>query len=209
MRFELIVAILTGSLLSAANAAPVRYTYFGPSFNVKAAPADLANTLTGITGYLVLPNAIDANVRYDSGLNGDPLYFEFSDGRTTVTPTTVLGWAFSLSTDANGEIESWAFQIGNGAAAIGTYAFKFMRSDPASGPHNEDLTEYCKDSTPLCSGPWAAVAAPELTGFVPGTWTVTPVPVPAAVWLLGSALAGLAVLRRRVAGVRRSILGTQ
>ncbi|TDJ43959.1 MAG: hypothetical protein E2O50_03875 [Gammaproteobacteria bacterium] len=55
-----------------------------------------------------------------------------------------------------------------------------------------------EDPPPLsCVGPEYVALPPMASSSIYGAWTATVVPIPAVIWLFGSALAGLGWLRRK------------
>lgn len=151
--------------------------------------------------------------------------WSISDGANSQDAST--GWTLtnlSVQTDANGQIDRWSFEARNPALGgiVGEVAdlqegdhVRIASTINLSGILTTDTTGYCAGvgsvSDPAGTGQqvWActekvAFADYSLTnpmGPQPG-WTVSAVPLPGAVWLFLSALAGLAALRTRRVGFR-------
>jgi hypothetical protein len=110
--------------------------------------------------------------------------FEFTDGSgLTINQDTVgASSRFGISTDASGDIVTWL--VGGYANSAQTQMQTNWHTTIGFNP-GADFSE----TSSSFAGDY---------GFIfdnPGTWTSTSVPVPAAVWLFGSGLAGLAGIR--------------
>jgi hypothetical protein len=121
-----------------------------------------------------------------AGLSGNELTWNQDAGNIGLARTN--GEAFSLDAVDFG---SWG--PGNDLAVVGYLA--------AGGTLQFDLVSGAEPSTVNFSQAWAGLASVEFIAVnVPGLLdniVVNSVPIPAAVWLFGSALAGLGWLRRK------------
>lgn len=162
LRTILCLVILLVALVRPAQATPMLYTYTGQDFTNFAGDArpqawanlsgwfTLTDPLSPLLGSAVIPAAVV------------PLDFSFTDGWSTLTPTTIdrhYQYKFALSTDPAGLIQSWMFSL---------YAVDHQRAFISDGRANGT------DQTVLPS-PIQTQAA--MTVDSPGVWTATDVPV--------------------------------
>ena len=138
----------------------------------------------------------------------DLVSFSFFDGIDTITGAPgdggnyELGY-FVLDVNASGEIEYWAISVQHHTAGESSTFVQYMSTGhgPETYPFNSLSTVQPGDYTEKWeSGPgrsaettWGGPDSPQ------GTWAATVVPIPAAAWLFGSALAGLGCIRRKQA----------
>lgn len=201
-------AMLFGLTTLPSEAATVRLSYGGGAlscdyaYSFETGPQDCppGQTLPGLTAELVIDTALLPGgslaglellaFNFENGDDEAPAYLlsaelvapvYWGDRRTLVSYGSETGWtnpgAFQLIFDADGQ--------------IGTFAMAFF---------NEYGAEASSMSESL-SGPLAFAPDPfgEVFSFysgTPGTWTVTPVPVPAGLALAASVFASLALLSR-------------
>jgi hypothetical protein len=153
-----------------------------------------------------------ARSRYSSQLyNSDNrlLSYTFSDGVNTIYKTGdemdyqwdssawELSW-FHVNTDENGDILYWGLEAEYFDCGMSiTFCFSV---DSSWGPDPVDWDEmnfgdHASYYRNLDSGEFSRGA--NVTDPTLGTWSSTVVPIPAAVWLFGSALAGLGWMRRK------------
>ncbi|MDP2325253.1 MAG: VPLPA-CTERM sorting domain-containing protein [Gammaproteobacteria bacterium] len=166
-----------------------------PPYLVAAMPA----AVTNITATFTIANAVSPGV---PGAYYQPLSFTLSDGATTFVNSAPPDYyyIFWLQADSLGSIESWSVFIEDvefGGDAVGR--LKRMYTQGELGFSYEDTTQYCANVETQYTG--ACLATPSRNAFNrPGVWSVSPVPVPAAAWLFGSALGLIGVMRRKVSG---------
>ena len=134
-----------------------------------------------------------------------PTYFSsfdwsISDGTITLDASNTTSVAFSLGTDAGGAITSWFFfATSDPLVAFGeTYHQIASSFDAIPVQPDRDLgnTANCIE---FSSSSGACSNDNRITYFAdtPGTWSVSPVPLPGAAWLFGGALLALGAWRRR------------
>jgi hypothetical protein len=183
--------------IGTANGAPFLYHFEGAPLNPLAsgAPPDaivaMPTGVTHITADLVLSGPITPG----TGSFVTPLTFSMSDGATIVDNTTAgYDSQFYLEAGVSGAIVSWGIRVDDALSGV-NYSGQLIRMYSLWGDSHEDQTGYCFGSTDPFSGRCLAVVV-RTNFYSPGSWTVSPVPVPATVWLLGSALGVLGALGR-------------
>ena len=188
---------------SISQAAVIRYHYQGTPFD--DVDVDLPG-VTEISGYFDVDEGLPANLFLQTIAVEN---FLFTDGSTTVAPGQGLSM-FSFSTDANGAITEWDVALRN--EQIDDFIVMGVASSPGLlvGPPSSfpppwySVAYYEAFPTPpngggteLCNGA-PCVPPPRIaSGVSPGSWSVAVVPIPAPVWLLGSAIGLLFSMERR------------
>lgn len=207
LRTALFFAAFAGlGLASTSEAATVTYTYIGNNFtNFTDNPSmpGAYDSSMRISGFVTLNAPLAANLVASTADADDVIPsavdFSFSDGRQTFDATdfgTIGAAAISFSTDAFGSITGWIVQFDRRATAsvIGDIAGGF---GSGSASFDAGILGICA-SQPTC------VNFPS-DGFsvaTPGSWSVSnsdpaPVPLPAGLPLLLTAITGVGVLARR------------
>lgn len=199
MKLSLLGAVCVCLCAFSVNAS-VTYSYSGNNF------VDISDSSLLLGAYST-SDALSVSFTVDSLLSGvtatiTPESFVITDGRTTFTDADVLySTQFSIWTDAAGEITNWDIIINeyNGFASVplDEQGSKMRTVSLDSSGSFQDigfLFECTIGTTTSCSGGQQDNAS---VNGNPGTWTVSTVPIPAAVWLFGSGLLGLVGLARR------------
>ncbi len=172
-----------------AQAAPITYTYTGNTL-VTLGTNDPRTYV--ITVSLTFSAALASSLPY-----GDvsPINYAISDGWATITETTPnYDFLIRVSTDATGAINKWNILT---QAPFADNTQNHISTQETSGVCCSNLISdfsfYCFTVTEpnSCAGRGGHLLNS------PGTWSARVVPVPAALWLLGSALGVLGVMRRR------------
>ncbi|MGI9342496.1 MAG: hypothetical protein ACR2QV_06570 [Gammaproteobacteria bacterium] len=205
-----LLCLSIGLIGAPAQAALMKYSYSGTDFSTNTAPyTNFSNVaipcdptgagpcaITNITAEIVIED-LGANKAFGTIA---PVSWSISDGNATITSLDA-GWNFpnplQVSTDGAGVIDSWNFVVWSDTIGqVLTGELQQMRTRDFSG-FVDDQTGYCQSNDGNdCT--FSGLARVET--FAPnhvGSWTVSPVPVPAAAWLFGSALGLLGWLRRR------------
>jgi hypothetical protein len=209
MRSILIAAVF---IISGTAQAAVVYTYTGNTYdsvsniNYYSPPApapDPYDTSMRVTGTLIMPEEFVFG--YNFPIQGDEISFSFSDGVNTLTnENSTLTFIDDFIVDAEGDLIRWGIQIvhfefaSNGSAKISQSIRTLFSpySDINNLPIDRANNFECKQFDGYaCYAPYERSAT---IGSSPGTWVKSSVvPIPAAVWLFGSALAGLGWMRRK------------
>jgi hypothetical protein len=204
-----LLCLSIGLIGAPAQAALLKYSYTGIDFATNTAPYTNTSNVTipcdpTGAGLCAITNITAEIVIEDLGANKAfgtiaPASWSISDGNETITSLDA-GWNFpdplQVSTDGTGVIDSWNFFVWSDTISeASTGELQQLRTQDFSGLVR-DTTGYCQsDNGTNCT--FTGVAYVET--FAPnhvGAWTVSAVPVPAAVWLFGSALGLLGWMRR-------------
>jgi hypothetical protein len=206
MKKILALAVL---MSSPAVWAATAYEYAGNNYltvYTSSSPADKFYTSMDVSGVFVIDDAIIDSYRLD--VSDELLSFSFSDGVTTYTEQTSEVSAFIVSTDVSGDITDWwivlkngidgDWQLGEEYHVLTTQTFTYA----SSTVKDVGETYTCIDYQGGFAGMGGECTNNDLDAGsnrnVPGTWAQSSVvPIPAAVWLFGSALAGLGWMRRK------------
>ncbi len=180
------LALVCLTLSLTANAATV-YTYTGLEFTSVTGDFDTSDF---ITATLNLDDALAANLTDVDLTTLAGFSLTMSAGHISIANTgsgVTLSEA-EVTTDALGNIVEWGLLL---RVAVGATQESNILTRHFPG-YNSDLV---KDSLTIGAPRGSELGRGNVTPA--GTWAVATVPVPAAAWLLGSALIGLAGLKRR------------
>lgn len=194
---------------STTYAAPVIYAYEGKPFDGNIfdedPPSGSYTSSMRLSGTLVLSGPL---IPSDSPqrIIDDVVAYSFSDGRNTLTQdNSVLFEPSSVRVNDAGLFDAWDIQIGSGTSIFDPCPQDDLVEDTryvcmsafgnVESNNGADRAETYECSAPGCRNLGFDVAESNLVGT--GTWTI--VPIPAAVWLFGSALGLLGWLRRKQA----------
>ena len=190
-----------------ANASYV-YSYTGNNFNSFSSTSAWDASMS-VSGTFELPNALGSNL---VGSQITPASFSFTDGVNTITDADMAGnpqlynVEFSFHTDSNGDITSWSIYLDLGPVGtpfypdtLGNIGDNLVRIHTTGGLF---ATAWDIGTVFTCTSinPDSSCATDAEYGditFSPGTWTVSSVPIPSAVWLFGSGILGLVGVSRR------------
>lgn len=215
LRFLLPLAALAGGIATTAHAASVSY-YLNQS-NENAALPDGNNyavvtiddntagsitftvaALPALTGLAPLSNFGIQEFAFNvSAANA------IADSGTVVGQWTLpAGWDGNVPTPPNNEDGFGAFEVavaGTGSTRQDPLVFSLNGTGLTIGDFAELSTGNPAQGGVFFAAHIAGFTAPDTPSNVTSAWFggSTPVPVPAAVWLLGSALAGMGVIGRR------------
>jgi hypothetical protein len=166
------------------------YTYTGTPFNVGTPEGATHITFTFDTHQLLAPNSLYNVTASNSVTTGA---WTMSDGTQSAGNSCIactLGQS-QVVTDASGQINDWLLQLvipnGHGASwewNTGANSPNFSPQFSFNGAPVSDLRINFADN--------AEAGASQV-----GTWSVAPVPLPAAAWLLLSGLGGFGAFARR------------
>ncbi len=187
------VAII--ALFSSGSArASVIYDYVGNNFVSAFSPITTSDQITGFVEFATAPTSGETD-------KSDVSAFSFTAGPLTIDNTTDLNSGFSFNFDSSLNVVNWnAAVIGLG----GSIADPRFRICNASGSQIILSIFLACDTTTLLDEVVFSVGGGSFGGgsnSSPGVWTPSPVPLPAALPLFLSALAGLGLMgwRRRTA----------
>lgn len=194
-------------LASMSEAATVTYTYTGNNFtnftpDTPLVPGSYDSSMR-ISGFVTLnaplaPNLVASTSDADNVI-ASAVDFSFNDGRQTFDTADfgLVGAAvISFSTDALGTITGWKVQFDRRASATNL-------GDIAGG-FGSDSSSFDAGTLGICASQPTCTNFPSEGFFVstPGFWTVskdglTPVPLPAGLPLILTAMAGFGVVAKR------------
>ncbi len=202
INYPAVIAVMLACIaLPRFAAASVVYTYTGnpyDRFETEGVPPSNPYDLSmSVSAYFVLDEPVGPN-RPVGPNYFDSYSWSISDGSITLDSSNTQSVAFSLGTDASGEITSWYFFANSDPRVSFGDTYHLIASDFEGGPTpaNRDLgnTANCIEfsSVGICSN------NNRITAFAdtPGTWSVSPVPLPGAAWLFGTALLALGAWRQ-------------
>jgi len=197
-----LLGILCACLLSLAitpAVGSVVYTYTGNVFSTFSDPTSYDNT-KAITGTVEFAAPLGANNPYSPA--DTPISFSFSDGINTLTESNTTSGSginsvatFNLQTDASGNIIIWDIELFTGWSTLDSGGTS-VRIASVGGvfPSDSDIGDMRLCTSPNCVTQDSDFGRNDLAA---GTWTMSAVPVPAAVWLFGSGLLGLIGIAKR------------
>ena len=200
-KYVLHTALLTVFTMS-ANASVV-YNYSGNPFTIFVDDggqdySNFYNSATSLSISIELANELGTSL---TNQNVNPVSYSFSDGVKIITDTSGAAFVnngFQFTTDSSGNIIGWdvflQWSLDFGGPTEETF---YMRTHTLSfGPEDRTDEDYCVSSDPF----FGCDSFSTVSAYVPdnpGSWSVSAVPIPAAVWLFGSGLLGLVGMARR------------
>ncbi|MEW8383994.1 MAG: hypothetical protein AB2705_22310 [Candidatus Thiodiazotropha sp.] len=149
---------------------------------------------------------LGADTEYYSRREGIPVDLVATNSRYTLSTSNIFisddssipSSNFVVGTDSEGNIDYWGFSLFDENGATSSYINDFGRTMSFSSAGVGYSGAYIRtcinvNSSGICT--WADQDSILAQGI--GTWTVSPVPIPAAAWLFGSGLLGLVGLNYR------------
>jgi hypothetical protein len=212
-KLKLLVSLTCAVLLGAApsRASTTTYSYTGPNYNGIEGSGILGfppyTTSMNVTGsFTVAAPLINLS---DQDITSSILSFSFFDGINTITSNNATSYAFTVSTDAFGNLTAWDIGANIGSLAspldveqgISTH---FVTLHSPAG--DEGFVAICAFSP--CTPGSDIVADVGSAVFnnpsqIPGIWTETP--LPAALPLFATGIGGLGLLGWRRKGKARAV----
>jgi hypothetical protein len=202
-----VVSTLLFIMTASANASYI-YRYTGNNFDGFSSTSAWDASM-GVSGMFELPNALGSNL---AGSQILPTSFSFTDGMHTITSADMAGdpqlynVEFSFHTDSYGDITYWSIYLDFGPVGtpfypgtLGNIGDSLVRIHTTGGLF---ATAWDIGAVFTCTAinPDSSCATDMEYGditFSPGTWAVSTVPVPSAVWLFGSGILGLIGFSRK------------
>lgn len=191
-------------ILPSAASASVIYSYTGNPYTsfggTETVEPQAYDTSMFVSGFFEIENPLAPNMTDADDFRGlVPLNASFSDGVTTIDYADATLIFLSFNTNAAGEISNWSIEF-DSAIDVGpgeTFhrIFSAFMSDPTRGNADLGRTHYCREFNSL--GNCRPSDYHEAFSEVPGTWTVSEVPLPAGLWLFASGIMLLAGLGKK------------
>jgi len=176
------------------SVASVVYTYTGNLFDTVDNSGAFYDTTMSVTGTVQLASELGTNL---NGQSVSPLSFSFKDGVNTATHANAATQTFIFWTDGAGLITAWDILLKTDDTVWQTgepnseYAGIATRSGAMFVNDTDQGIIAMRDSSGFNTNYFGAVSD------AAGTWEVSAVPIPPAVWLFGSGLIGLIGVARR------------
>ena len=197
---QALLALAAIFLLASAAPAAAIYQYAGDNYTDifnDAPPAGTYTTSMSVTGSFTLASPLAMG---ETDISGLVTSYVFNDGRSTLTEgNSQLAEGSTFFVDGVGDITTWSLKIWEINLAAGDWV-----------PIITLYTTFDQANIGVCgavnaSGECTYISEDELDrGYVnylardpTTTWNVTVAPIPASVWLFGSALGFLGWARRR------------
>jgi len=194
-------------LLPCSGFASITYSYIGNDFTqvieeqAGSVPDGLQRMTISFTVDQKLKAGLLDNIIYSqsrtAGVQSNSagiLTFTMSNGVTTIDQNTLnRSAAFRATTDDNGNIISWNFQSFYKATESGeNFTLASLHVNTFSNKDNP----VTYDKSTFCCGAEGSTGANRAENMnMQGNWVVTP--IPAAAWLFGTSLVGLAGIKRK------------
>ncbi len=178
--------LVTGLLLlyAGCSGASAIYQYTGSHYTNAQAPY---NTSMFIEATVELPSLLAPNLYL---VFVTPVSFSVFDGVITVDSSNTNSLNFTVSTDSSGNIIDWAFYVNYNPIMTGEFGAEIFSDSTIFAPGFALETARIVGCTSAACTEFQYVAEAD-PNYIAGTWSVSAVPVPAAVWLFGSGLLGL------------------
>ena len=179
------------ALISFNSTAAVIYEYTGNNYDTTWTSPSMFDTSMSITGSFTVDSKL---IDFNGDITAQVTSYSFSDGVTTYTDADPEGSSqFIVNTDNNGDITSWIIDISDVDALSPNLEPGDIVNRITSGSSGEDFAQVYQ-----CDFIVSGCVFSQIDGafaYNPGSWSV--VPIPAAVWLFGSGLIGLAGLKKK------------
>lgn len=183
--------LLSNLFLSSVSTASVVYSYQGNFFDSFTTPSFHDNSMN-ISGSFQVASELPID-SFFVDLNSDIENYSFNDGIFTYNKTNSILTSALFSTDSQGNISKWLFNLVSYPVTdpAGDPAVFALKTEVVSGTFvNNDTASIWPCSVGSCSSTDPGVLSGKTINN-PGVWSVSAVPVPAAIWLFGSGLIGL------------------
>ena len=194
-------------MTASANASYI-YSYTGNNFDSFSSTSAWDASMS-VSGTFELPNALGSNL---VGSQIIPTSFSFTDGVNIITSADMAGdpqlynVEFSFHTESNGDITSWSIYLDIGPvstpfypdtlANIGDSLLRIHTTGGLFATAWDIGTVFTCTAINSDSSCATDMEYGDIT-FSPGTWAVSSVPIPSAVWLFGSGILGLIGISRK------------
>jgi hypothetical protein len=195
LRTSPIIFVIMIALLASGAQAATTYQYVGNNFDTitdNDPPTGTYTTAMRVTGSFTVSAPLATMGLTD--IRASVLSYSFSDGRGTYTESNSSIDEFDVAIDGSGQITNWQVLFdGPRGTNVGEQFPFFVGTENITMGVVEDSGFFgeCTGAAAGCD----AVFDSAVIGALPGTWSV--VPLPAAVWLFGSALGLLGWMKRR------------
>ena len=189
-RFILIGLVALGSFTADASAAYL-YQYTGNQFTtaVGVTTSDRVSVTLTLDAPLAIDLGSESSLVDITGLAGFKLKFA-SGGYAPAADSPRTNVTAEVATDGDGLIAYWGFRT-----IYSPYDFGIVGPNRLNFQSNKK--SFTNDAVNALPRPYNTTFLGGSVSDNPGTWEISPVPVPAAVWLFGTALIGLLGFSKR------------
>ena len=198
-RVILLALAVIGMYVSNASASIV-YSYLGNNFDhiIDSTPpaGTTYDTSMFVEGSFTTQTILGPSMPM-TPINGLIQSFSFSDGFTELTNVNTTSSDIEVATDSSGAIIQWDINlnIDSFSYIIGDQSFQIQSVNQSADVFDSGRLSEIINVSPDGLSVTGQYDEGKITNN-PGTWSV--VPIPSALWLLGSGLIGIVGIRRRI-----------
>lgn len=196
--YRKIITLLVTMLPIAGNAMVV-YSYSSENYNDVRDFGVIPDGSYDTSMSMQINFTVDSLITASGEFTSQVISFIANDGRQTITNEDANFISFSFDLDSEGDIVSWEIAVAENntdANAVGDLIYRSIQTTNIShiGAAFDGGDILACTALPCDSNSERDIGVAFNT---PATWTATVVPIPSAIWFLGSAIASLSLIRRK------------